>query len=401
MDLQKSGADHASAGRRRGTDRGRGRGRGRGDRGGQPHGRGGRAPFSHAGPNNDRSSSSVVVEQIPEEKFDDESVRGFFSSFGSIAEVTLQAYKRLAVVKFEDHDSAKRAYESPKVIFDNRFVKVYWYKPDSLPIPVNGKDDRASSAAPLKADHEMIDVAEFERKQVEAQKAHEEKAAKLKEAQTQREALDQKLKAQAEERKKLLDKLAAKTQKSAKVEAAENTAGNDGETRTDEGQKQSSQTEALKTKLAELEAEAQSMGINPEEPWSGTGRGRGRGGSSSYGGGFYGRGRGYDSSRGASRGRSALHHAALRGGAVKRLDNRTKRVAVSGIEYGTEKDEALRQFLFVSSVPNRKSGSVLVYTDTFQQNNYEVDNIETDPDRKETQIISFKERYVAENVSLQ
>ncbi|KAI9875578.1 MAG: hypothetical protein M1830_008324, partial [Pleopsidium flavum] len=79
------------------NNRGKGRGRGRGDRGGLAPNRRGRAEFSHAGPNHDRSISTIVVEQIPEDKFDEQSVREFFSEFGNILEVTMQAYKRLAI----------------------------------------------------------------------------------------------------------------------------------------------------------------------------------------------------------------------------------------------------------------------------------------------------------------
>ena len=77
----------------------------------------------------------MVVENIPEDKFEEQTVRDFFSEFGTIEEVSLQAYKRLAIVKYSDYESAKGTYDSPKVIFDNRFVKVYWYKPESLPKP--------------------------------------------------------------------------------------------------------------------------------------------------------------------------------------------------------------------------------------------------------------------------
>lgn len=351
MDNVKSPNGQAAAEPRRNGDRGRGRGRGRmqSDRGGHPSGRTNRAPFSHIGPINDRSITTIVVEQIPEEKFDEESVRDFFNQFGNIEEVTMQPYKRLAIVKFDHYSSARRAYESPKVIFDNRFVKVYWYKPDSVPKPpVNGAGNASSPTSAKNTEEEMIDVAEIERKQAEAQKAHEEKARKLKEAESKREELEKKMKAQAEERKKLLEKLAAKSgSKTATATSGETTAdaGLNGSTSE---RKNSSQTEALKAKLAELEAEAESIGLNPDEPYAGYGRGRGRGGYRGRGG-FAPRGRGFDPYRGSFRGRGSFFGAPGigRGGAVKRLDNRPKRVAVSGVEFGTTKDEALRQYLFV------------------------------------------------------
>src|SRR6478609_8788314 len=53
---------------------GRGGRRGRGSKKG-----GAKAPFSADGPNYDRSKSTIVVENIPEENFDEEQVREFFS----------------------------------------------------------------------------------------------------------------------------------------------------------------------------------------------------------------------------------------------------------------------------------------------------------------------------------
>ncbi|KAL2352546.1 CCCH zinc finger and RRM domain-containing protein [Cryomyces antarcticus] len=370
---------HTSSENYRGGDRGRGRGRGRGDRGAFRGGRGGRAEFSFSGPNFDREVTTVVVEQIPEDKFNEESVREFFSEFGNIVGVTMQAYKRLALVKYDDWASARRAYDSPKVIFDNRFVKVYWYRPDTVPKPPENGAARAATPTKARPDIEMeedpIDPVEFAKKQEEAQKAHEEKLQKLKEASTKREELERLMKAQAEERRKLQEKLAAKTASKARspplgapkpANGAANGAATEGKV---------SQTEALRAKLAELEAEAQSIGIDPEEAWTGfPTRGRGRGGYRGRGG-FPPRGRGFDPSRGSFRGRGAFP----RGGSVKKLDNRPKKVAVvfpGGEEFEASKDEALRQYLLFS--------------------NLESDTIDPHPDRKDAAVVAFTERYMAE-----
>ena len=69
------------------------RGRGRGDRANFVPRKNNRADFSQAGPNHDRSITTIVVEQIPEERFDEQSVRDFFTEFGNIEEVTMQPYK--------------------------------------------------------------------------------------------------------------------------------------------------------------------------------------------------------------------------------------------------------------------------------------------------------------------
>ena len=331
-----------------------GSGRGRGDRGGfLPPRRTNRAEFSQAGPNHDRNITTIVVEQIPEDKFDEQSVRAFFSEFGNIEEVTMQPYKRLALVKYDDYMAAKRAYDSPKVIFDNRFVKVYWYKPGTLPTPPATAKATASSPIASNTEEQAFDKVKFERDAQAAQKKLEEKKAQMKDMEAKRQALEKQkeelAQKQAEEKRKLLKKLAARG-------ATEGSDISMPEAKTDEtngtdDSKVSAHTKALREKVAELEAEAKSLGLDSalgDTPsWVPRGRGRGRG-RGSYRGweGFAGRGAGYDSFKGSPRGRGVFRG---RGGGAYNLDNRTKKVGVSGVELNGEKDEALRQYLLVSS----------------------------------------------------
>lgn len=338
----------------RGNDRGRGRGGMRGDRGGQyssnPNRRGGRAEFSSDRPNYDRTKTTIVVENIPEEKFSEDEVQGFFSEFGNIVEISMRPYKRLAIVKYDNYESAKAAYNSPKVIFDNRFVKVYWFiDQESLPQPPSVSTARGTNVAannggtPTSAAAEpQIDIAEFARKQEEVQKAHEEKMKKKQEMETARKELEKRqeelLKSQAEEKRKLMERIAAKEGK-----ASTPTPGLDSSTPAPDA-KSSSQTEALKAQLAALEAEAKSLGIDtslPDDSWGGRGRGRGRGG-------YRGRAtfvpRGF---RGGYRGRGGATFT--RGGGAYNLDNRTKKVGLTGVDFSEpDKEESLRQHLLVS-----------------------------------------------------
>ncbi|MCJ1478086.1 hypothetical protein MMC13_006761 [Lambiella insularis] len=358
----------------------RGRGRGRGDRGGQTAQRRNRADFSQAGPNHDRSITTVVVEQIPEESFDEKSVRDFFSDFGNVEQVTMQAYKRLALVKYDDYYSAKRAYESPKVIFDNRFVKVYWYNPNTVPTPTaNGSAAKAASpTTALKPEEPAFDKGKFERDSLAAQKKLEERKAlqketeaKRKEIERQKEDLDRK---RAEEKKKLEEKLKAKGLSMSDIgvdasgDAPKATNGSsDGKT--------SSQTEALRAQVAALEAEATMLGIDTTEPLYSRGRGRGRG-RGSYRGweGFAGRAAGFDSSRGSYRSRGSGPFRGGRGGGAYNLDNRSKKVKVEGVIFDEDKDEALKHFLL-------GIGSF--------------DSIDPSPS-KDSQVITFKDRFTAE-----
>ena len=356
---------------RGGGERGRGRGRGRGAGRGSMPSRRGRADFSHAGPNSDPSITTVVVENIPEDKFDESTVREFFASFGNIQDIQMQAYKRLAVVKYDDWASAKRAYDSPKVIFDNRFVKVYWYKPDALPTPpagANGFPKAGGAGSPLpsakSAEEMQQEMEEIKRKQEELQKAHEEKMKKIKETEESKRELERRreelLRSQAEETRKLKERLAAKMGGGAASVSSPPALATPGQEQPGgaaagdkTAKKASAQTEALKAQLAALEAKASSMGIDSalsDDALASSPTGRGRGAYRGRGGYFTSRGRGYDPQRGAYRGRGAPAFArGGRGGGAYKLDNRTKRVAVSGVEFDANRDEGLRQHLLVSS----------------------------------------------------
>lgn len=354
--------------------RGRARGRGHGDRGGLPQQRRNRADFSQAGPNHNKSITTVVVEQIPEENFEESQVRDFFSAFGKIEEVNMQPYKRLAVVKFEDYYSAKAAYDSPRVIFDNRFVKVYWFNPNSTLIATNGSAKGVSPmSSTTKPETPIFDKEKFSRDAEAAQKKLEERKAlqlqtesKLAEIAKQKEALAQR---QAEEKRRLEEKLRAK---GISVESDTMAIDSDGGgVRKENGvtqvpltpeKKVSATTEALRAQVRALEAEAKSLGLDPDHldsdpstSWRGRGRGQGRG---SYRGweGFAGRGGGYDPSfRGGRSGyRGGMSSC---GGGAYNLDNRPKRVKVEGVEFDDKWDEGLRQYLFVSQ--NRPSLAAL------------------------------------------
>ncbi|KAL2200601.1 hypothetical protein P885DRAFT_66253 [Corynascus similis CBS 632.67] len=309
--------------------------------------RGDKAPFSADGPVFDRTKSTIVVENIPEENFDEAQVKEFFSQFGNILEVSMHAYKRLAIVKFDSWNAANAAYQSPKVIFDNRFVKVFWYKDEGSVSgsatagapgakkakPANGASGTDGQDA---ASQPEIDIEEFARQQEERQKAFEEKTRKREELERQREEL--------EKRQKEL--IAKQLEEKAKLEAK--LGGHNG-TKSEDGEgnmrKPMSQTEALRAQLAALEAEARQMGLDPDAvdatsswtPRGGYGRGRGswRGAGSSY------MARG--SYRGSFRGRGNVHAAY----AAYSLDNRPKKVVLTGVDFTvSEKDEALRQYLF-------------------------------------------------------
>lgn len=279
-----------------------------------------RAPFSLPGPTRDRSNTTIVVERIPEDNFSEEDVRSFFGKFGTILEVRMQAYKRLAVVVYGTHDAADAAYNSPKAVFDNRFVKVYWHRSDtdlgSPQHPRNGFDAGGESYG----DTEILDPEEIERRQAEAQKAFEERRKKEEEAAAKAEEVDRKLQETNAEILRIRRELA-------KVS----------------GEGNGDMDEDYSEDLATLQAEAETLFAQQDavaDSWRGSSRGGYRG--AYRGRGYAPRARGF---RGGYRGRGAF--GGTRTG-VKRLDNRPRRIAIKNVEPGSRKDEALRQHFFVS-----------------------------------------------------
>ena len=332
--------------------RGRG-GRKRGRGGGKKNG--GRAPFSAEGPVNDRSKTAIVVENIPEEHFSEEEVQGFFSQFGAVQEVFMQPYKRLAIVKFDNWASANAAYRSPKVIFDNRFVKVFWYKDvgdTNVPSSFSNGAGFAGDAEvdPADAEPEM-DPEELKQRQEEAQRQFEEKESKRSELERQRQELEKKQQELLEKHREETERLRSKMQE--KNGGGEGTSG--------EGTGGETGADKLRAKLAALEQEAKILGIDPdaveeEYPsyptrggWRGRGAPRGRGRGSWRG--------AQNSFRGGGAGSPGGRHAAY---AQYSIDNRPKRLAITGVDFtAPEKDESLRHFLLVGSCRNVTSTVIL------------------------------------------
>jgi RNA recognition motif-containing protein len=286
-----------------------------------------RAPFSNPGPTHDRTNTTLVVEQIPHDNFSEQDVRDFFSSFGTLVDVQMQAYKRLAIIKYDTHDAAKRAYNSPKAVFDNRFVKVYWHKSRSdVGPPRTGQSEYGMNEASYQ-DEEILDPEEVRKRQVEAQRSFDNRRKKDEEVAAKAGEIDRKLRETNAEVQRLKRELAAKSRH-----------GSNGNL-----------DEEFSQDLANLQAEAEDLFAQQDTHASQSGE-RGRG---SYRGGYHGRGNtsfpsrgGYAPSlRGGYQGRGGYYNGSRTG--VKRLDNRPRRIAVANIQPGSKRDEALRQHLIV------------------------------------------------------
>ncbi|KAF2451094.1 hypothetical protein P171DRAFT_516816 [Karstenula rhodostoma CBS 690.94] len=276
-----------------------------------------RAPFSHSGPSRG-PDDTLSIEQIPEDHFTEQHVRDFFSQFGAIVDVQIRTNDRVAVVKFSDHPAAQRAYDSPKAIFDNRFVKAFWHNPDHK-LQSNGANGAVGHPprqdgipAIYNEDEEMFDREEFSKQQAQLQKEFEEKRRRSEEVTARSNMISAQLNAKEEELDELRSALIVKARaKGLEVIIAKEQQAPPGD-------------------LAKLQAEAAGLFTNSGSIDTST---------ISRGGFINGRG---SSLRGSFRGRGNAREG--RGGVV-RLDNRPRSLAVAGVKAESEKEIALKRHL--------------------------------------------------------
>lgn len=335
-----------------------------------------KAAFSDPRRPQDKNATTIVVEQIPEECFDEDTVRNYFSQYGKVLDVSMKPYKRLALVKYDAHGAAKRAWESPKAIFENRFVKVYWYRPDlesknkaTGHIPSSKESDAAVSS-------DIADDEAFKQQQDEKQKAYEERMRTRKAMDVARNNLVRRRENMAKEREALVAKLALAEGQEKGQRSTNGTQHLHDDSATDSTDPK---IKALRDQLAQMQAEAKSLGIDPEAPpvdalSAFIGRSQGFRGSMRRGSSVRAAYRGYGSPRGRYPG-----HGFVRGrdASVRKLDNRPKSIVISGVEFDNKMEENLRSYLTLIGP---------------------FEDIELNPQRMDSRIIVFKERWQAEQV---
>jgi RNA-binding protein 26 len=69
------------------------------------------------------------VEKIPQEHRNIRSLTDYFSKFGTVTHVAVDNRGDKALVSFSAHAEAQAAHSSQDAVFGNRFVKVYWHRP--------------------------------------------------------------------------------------------------------------------------------------------------------------------------------------------------------------------------------------------------------------------------------
>jgi RNA-binding protein 26 len=310
-----------------------------------------------------RQDKTIVVEKIPEGSLSIEAVTAWFKRFGTVTNVAVDVAGAKALVSFEDHDAAHKAWKSEDAVFGNRFVKVFWHRPMTghgakgtallaASATLVNKLSTDVAAAPSAAQASPAVSALAQKQQALEQHIAEQKAlmARLATASPdEKKILFGQLRALGEEIKKATGgapvptassrptPATASTSKAAEDEEARKRAELDRQldahaaTVPAEG---SDGTEALKAQLARLKAEAASLGIpetgTPPAPSHSGFRGGYRGGRARGRGGF-----------------RATPYPPRGGGRMSmKLDNRPKKLLIKGAP--ADKAQAVRDWYEVS-----------------------------------------------------
>ena len=101
------------------------------------HGRRGRG--GHEEPRHQREKfrpfePKLEVTNVPEEACTEEAISGYFSRFGTIVNATVYPIHGKVLLEYETMEQARAAISSPEAPFNNRFVRILWYRdPNSQP----------------------------------------------------------------------------------------------------------------------------------------------------------------------------------------------------------------------------------------------------------------------------
>lgn len=142
------------------------------------------------------------------ENFNEPAIRGWFSQFGPLNQVTIDHTWGKAILIYADYDSAAKAWNDPRPVFSNRFVKIWWKKTPHTttpPLPTAGNGHLSGA---------IVDQVELEiarETAMKAQREHEEKQKRKEELERKKGELERQrvelVDRQKKEREKLMEKI--------------------------------------------------------------------------------------------------------------------------------------------------------------------------------------------------
>src|SRR5271156_482709 len=156
------------------------------------------------------------------ENLNESTIRGWFSQFGPLDNVILDPYVRKVTLVYEDHESASKAWNDPRPVFENRFVKIWWKKQDSNSNVGTVSNERVRTASgtstPAGPSPEELEAAK-EAARI-AEKEFEEKQRKKVELENKKKELERQrielLERQKREKEILMEKIRKAREKKAK-----------------------------------------------------------------------------------------------------------------------------------------------------------------------------------------
>lgn len=102
--------------------------------GGRQYGRGGTGGGFRRSSSTGFENTRLVVDKIPPAYCSIAKVNEYFERFGKITNITVHPEIQRARIEFSTREEAAAAHSCPDVLFENRFVKVYWDH-EELPTP--------------------------------------------------------------------------------------------------------------------------------------------------------------------------------------------------------------------------------------------------------------------------
>lgn len=80
-------------------------------------------------PPQERTSTTLIITDIPAASLSVQAIREYFSNFGEVTNIALEGKSSRALVSFGSNAEAYRAWKSDEAVFGSRHVKVLWHRP--------------------------------------------------------------------------------------------------------------------------------------------------------------------------------------------------------------------------------------------------------------------------------
>lgn len=80
-------------------------------------------------PPSDRTSTTLVISDIPQQHLSVPEIRDYFQQFGEVTNIALEGRSKRALISFGSNREAYQAWKSDAAVFGSRHVKVLWHRP--------------------------------------------------------------------------------------------------------------------------------------------------------------------------------------------------------------------------------------------------------------------------------